>query len=209
MHLPALSAGEEILLSQTTRFSCWQYISLQRNTSSRTEAPTTLSASSPTSRRRSGGLHFRVPGFAHARLRRCPRPRLKTATIAFQPSCANFHKPLESPHEKAFDSFVADLFSLQPTHRPSRRRKLWYTAAVPVFVLQLRPKLLCSTLLLQRLSMPTELRAWLLSSRVLLRRLLSPKVLALLSARLVRLQMVGPVSAGLVWLLTPLFHHNE
>jgi len=45
--------------------------------------------------------------------------------------------PLENHYEKATDSFVANLFAEHSTVRPSRWRKLWYTAALPFSILQL------------------------------------------------------------------------
>src|SRR6266853_1648988 len=63
--------------------------------------------------------------------------------------------PLENHYEKATDSFVANLFAEYSTFRPSRWRKLWYTAALPFSLLQLRPRLQCSTRLPRRILSPT------------------------------------------------------
>ena len=67
-------------------------------------------------------------------------------------------------------------------------RKLWYTAALPFSILQLRPKLLCSTGLLRRILSPTVLCTSLLPSRILLRGILSPLLSPLVRVLLARLE---------------------
>src|SRR5271166_6181767 len=94
-----------------------------------------------------------APGFAS----RIPGCRQRYFSLKIMAGFAEV--PLENHYEKATDSFVANLFVEHSTFRSSRWRKLWYTAPLPFSILQLQPKLLCSTGLLRRILSPTVLCA--------------------------------------------------
>jgi hypothetical protein len=104
--------------------------------------------------------------------------------------------PKEILDEKAAHSFAACLVPVYPTPSPRAKRKLWYPAAVPVFVLQLWPSVFRSSVL-QWLLWSSLLRpaGLLLPPTLLLWRILSA-TLSGLRARLVRLRRLG-------WLLRP------
>jgi hypothetical protein len=113
---------------------------------------------------------------------------------------AALRNPLEDPYEKAPDSFSADFFSEHPAPCPSPGRKLWYSVAVPVSFLQLRPRLLYSTRVLRRVLSAAVLRARVSPTRVLLRLLPALLSSSVLSTRLGRLWVAEVLRARAVWL---------
>jgi hypothetical protein len=131
---------------------------------------------------------FRIPGV------NAPR------ALLFNDNYGSFEKPLEDPYEKAPDSFSADFFSEHPAPCPSPGRKLWYSVAVPVSFLQLRPRLLYSTRVLRRVLSAAVLRARVSPTRVLLRLLPALLSSSVLSTRLGRLWVAEVLRARAVWL---------